>query len=142
MGSQTDLDQGGTSREWVQTYMGPSVGWVLAPKRNVLVITAAGSYNLDYSTTLVEVNVAGAVVIILPSAIDPGVPAGALPGKYIKPPITIVDIGGFAQAHPISIQPFSGAENILGFAQIQISANFGGYTLSPSNALKGWTNAQ
>lgn len=140
MPSQTDLDEGGTSREWVQTYMGPSIGMVWAPRRNPLAkITAAGTYVLDWSTNLVEVSVAGAVVIILPSAIDPSVPAGVLPGRFVKASITICDIGGFALDNPITIQPASIAETIVNLPQIQIDSNYGQYVLSPSNALKGWT---
>jgi hypothetical protein len=140
MGSQLDLDQGGTARQWVRTYLGPSVGWVYLPGRNPFVITAAGSYTMLPDTTLVEVNVAGAVTVILPTAIDPGVPAGVLPALYAKKPITIVDLGGFAQAHPITIQPASGSENIMGLASIAITVNYGAFTLNPSNAQKGWTN--
>jgi hypothetical protein len=54
--------------------------------------------------------------------------------------VTIVDIGGFAQAHPITIKPASGAENIMSLASILLQTNFGGYTLTPSNAQKGWTS--
>lgn len=143
MGSQQDLDQGGTAREWVSTYMGPSVGWQRAPRRNVLRVTAAGTYAINYSTSLVEVSVAGAVVIILPSAIDPTVAAGVLPGNYVKSPITIVDIGGNAAAFPITIQPFSVAENIMGLSSpnfITVNTNYGGYCLYPSNAQRGWNN--
>jgi len=139
MPSQTDLDQGGTSRQWVRTYLGPSVGWVQLPGLNPIpTITAAGTYTLAADTTLVQVNVAGAVTIILPSAINPSVPAGAQPGLYAKKPITIVDIGGNAGAFPITIEPASNTENILGLASIQIAVNYGGYTLSPSNEQKGW----
>lgn len=143
MGSQTDLDQGGTSREWVLTNMGPSIGWKYAPRRNVLLITAAGTYPINYSTSLIEVNIAGNVTIVLPSALDPLVPAGTLPGNYVKSPITIVDIGGHALAFPITIQPFSAAENVMGVSSpnfIQVNANYGGYTLYPSNAQRGWNN--
>jgi hypothetical protein len=139
MPSQLDLDQGGTSREWVSTYLGPSVGWVRLPSRNLLEITAAGTYTLDPSTNLVHVNVAGAVTIVLPPASNPAVPAGVLPGKYGKIAMGIVDIGGFAAAHPITIQAAAG-ETVLNAASIQIAANFSGYILYPSNTLKGWTN--
>lgn len=140
MASQLDLDQGGTSREWVQTYFGPSVGWQRVPGRNLLLITAAGTYVLDPSTSLVHVNIAGAVTITLPTAIDPTVPAGARPGGFFKNPVSIVDIGGFASAHPITVQPASGSENILNLASVQITSNYGGLILYPSNTLKGWTN--
>ncbi len=141
MGSQTDLDQGGTSRQWVRTYLGPSVGWVYLPGLNPLpTITAAGTYVILPDTTLVQVNCAGAVVITLPSAIEPLVPAGVLPALFAKKPITIVDIGGFAAANPIVINPASGSENIMGLATISIDSAYGAYCLSPSNSQKGWTN--
>ena len=139
MPSQTDLDQGGTSRQWTKTYMGPTVGWVNLPGRNPLIITAGGTYTLQPETSLVEVNVAAAVTIILQTAIDPSVPAGAQPGLYAKTPVTIVDIGGNAGTFNITIQPASGAENIMGLASLVISSNYGMYTLEPSNTQKGWT---
>lgn len=139
MPSQTDLDMGGTARQWVRTYMGPSVGWVYLPGRNPLTITAAGTYVVSPDTSLVTVNVNGNVTIMLPTAIDPGVPAGVLPALYAKTKVTVVDIGGFAQAHPITIKPASVAENVVGLAQIQINANYGAFTLEPSNTQRGWT---
>src|SRR5437899_2021620 len=134
MPSQRDLDQGGTSRAWVRVYLGPTVGWVVAPAGNSLLITAAGTYTIDPSTTLIEVQIAAAVTIILPSAINPSVPAGVLPGLFVGNPVTIVDIGGFAQANPITIQPATGAENIMGLSQIQITVNYGGFVLLPNSA--------
>lgn len=143
MPSQTDLDQGGTSRQWVRTYLGPSVGWVYLPGLNPFpTISTAGTYVISPDTTLVQVNCNGAVIITLPTAIEPTVPATTLPALFAKKPITIVDIGGFAQAHPITINPTSGAENIMGLSTIAINSNYGGYTLAPSNAQKGWTNPQ
>lgn len=139
MPSQTDLDQSGTSRQWVRTYLGPSVGWVNLPGRNPFSITAAGTYILAPDTSLVLVNVNGAVIITLPSAIDPGVPAITLGALYAKTPVTIVDIGGFANANNIMINPASGAENIVGLATISITTNYGGFTLNPNNTQRGWT---
>jgi hypothetical protein len=141
MPSQTDLDQGGTGRRWVKTYLGPSVGWVPTPERNTLLITAAGTYTIDLSTNLVQVNVAGAVTIILPSALD--VANGVtVPGSFVKANVTIVDIGGHAQANNITIQPKSNAETIMGLASIKITSNYGGFILQPSNVAAGWSNAQ
>ena len=139
MSSQLDLDQGGTSREWVSTYLGPSVGWVRLPSRNLLEITVAGTYTLDLSTNLVHVKVNGAVTINLPPASNPSVPAGALPGQFGKVSIGIVDIGGFANAHPITIAAAAG-ETIMNIASIQITSNYAGFILYPSNVLRGWTN--
>lgn len=140
MPSQLDLDQSGTDRQWVRTYMGPTVGWQMLPGLNALpLITTAGTYTILPDTTLIQVNCNGVVIINLPSAIVPSVPAGVLPGLFAKKPITIVDIGGFAQAQPITINPFSVAENIMGLASIQITSNYGAWTLNPSSTQKGWT---
>src|SRR5208282_3757608 len=139
MASQLDLDQGGTFREWVRTYLGPSIGWIMAPARNVLTITAAGTYNLLPSTTLVVINTTGAVIVILPTAIDPLVPAGALPGPYVKSIITIVDIDGTPN---ITIRPASIAETVMGLASIPLTTPYGSFSLSPSSTLMGWTAAQ
>jgi hypothetical protein len=139
MASQQDLDQGGTFRETVRTYMGPSVGWVIAPARNVLSITVAGSYILNLSTTLVIINTTGAVTVTLPSALDPSVPAGALPGGYVKAIVTIVDIAGTPN---VTIDPISGAETIMGLASIKLATPYGSYSLRPDNTFKGWTAAQ
>src|SRR5277367_2896530 len=145
MTSQIDLDQGGTFRQWVREYLGPSVGWVTVPASNVLSITAAGTYALNLSTTLVEVNVAGAVTITLPSAQGTsslggtgGTTDSTNPGVAAKYPITIVDIGGHAAANPITIQPISGGETIMGLASISLSVNYGGYTLQPIPGAKTW----
>ncbi len=139
MPSQLDLDQGGTIRQTQRVYMGPSVGWVNVPATVILPVTAAGTTVVLLGTTLVLVNVNAAVTIQLPSAKDAGVPAIGLSGPYIKSPITIVDIGGFAQAHPITILPAAG-ENIMGLSSISLSVNYGGYTLNPSNTQQGWTS--
>lgn len=140
MPSQTDLDQGGTSREWVRAYRGPSVGWIWVPLRNVLPITAAGTYVIDLSTSLVEVNVAGAVTVVLPTTQNPIAGAMAQPNISAKNPITIVDIGGFAQANPITIQRAAAPDTIMGLTQIQISVNYGGFTLSPNGTTRTWNS--
>lgn len=144
MSSQTDLDQGGTARQWVRTYLGPSVGWVYLPGLNPLpLITIAGTYIIQPDTTLVQVNCNGAVVIQLPTALEPTVPAINQGALFAKKPITIVDIGGFAAlvgGHPIIINPASVAENIMGLTTISIQTAYGAYTLSPSNTQKGWTS--
>lgn len=141
MTSQTDLDQGGTSRQWVRTYLGPSVGWVYLPGRNPFEITAAGTYIITPDTSVVNVNVNGAVTVMLPTAKNPNAPAGALPGLYARTAVSIVDVGGFATAHPITIMPASVVETIMGLASVQITSNFGAFILSPNVSLSGWVNS-
>jgi hypothetical protein len=132
-----DFDQSGTFRSWMRQYLGPSVGWVTLPLQNVFPITAAGTYTLSPDVSQVTVNVAGAVTIILPPARHPSVPPIAQPGLYGNTPIVIVDVGGNAAAHPITIQA-APTETIMGLASIQITAAYGGYTLAPNSAQATW----
>ncbi len=140
MSSQTDLDQGGTNRAYNRIYLGPSVGWITtpAPASSLLSITTPGTYNLDPSTTLVTVNAAGAVFVVLPSAAVSAAGPQAQPGLFAQTPVTIVDVGGQAQAHPITILPFTGAQTIMGLTLVQITINFGGFTFKPIDAISGW----
>jgi hypothetical protein len=140
MASQVDIDQSGTFRQWIKVYMGPSLGWVTVPQQNRLKITAAGTYILNLSTNLVEVDVAGAVTVILPSCVSSTAGAQALPGTYAQNPITIVDVGGFAAANHITIQPFGG-ETIMGLSSLQITVNYGGYCLQPFSDLASWNSS-
>jgi hypothetical protein len=120
--------------------MGPSVGWVRKPIQNILPITAGGTYTIDPSTSLITVNTTGAVTIILPSAVTPSAGAQAQPGLFVQNPITIVDIGGNATAHPITIQRNNSNESVMGLASISLSVNYGGYTLAPNSAQKTWNS--
>lgn len=140
MPSQVDLDQGGTSREWVNKYLGPSVGWIRVPSQNLFPITAPGTYFIDPSTSLITVSVSGLVTIILPSCVTPVAGAQAQPGLFAKNPITIVDIGGNALSFPITIQPNNPAETIMSLTSITISVAFGGYTLQPNSAASKWNS--
>lgn len=137
MGSQTDLDQGGTFRQWKRVWMGPSVGWVYAPDQNEWDITAAGTTTIYPGTNLVKVNVAGLVTVQLFSSLNPGPPAGARPGDYVVSPLTVIDLGGHATAFPITILPYAG-ETIAGNASLEISADYGAFTLYPKKTTGGW----
>ena len=102
-----DLDQssGAITRHWQQVYMGPSIGWLDIPGQNVQPITTAGTYTIDPSINLIEVNVAGAVTIVLPSCQFPAAGPQAQPRLFAANPITVMDIGGNAAANNITIQP-------------------------------------
>jgi hypothetical protein len=136
-----DLDQGGTARQSMTQYLGPSVGWVSAPLQNVLPISSAGTFALDPNTSLVEVNVAGAVTVILPSTLPSPAGAMAVPGSYLATPISVVDVGGFAAAHPITIAPKAG-DTIMGLSSISLSVNFGIVTLQPIPAQRTWSSIE
>jgi hypothetical protein len=56
-------------------------------------------------------------------------------------PVTIVDIGGFATASPITINPI-GAELISGLASVQLASAYGSIILKPILETGGWTLLQ
>ena len=142
MGSQVDLDQGGTNRQTQLTYLGPSIGWVRTAASVVLPVTAAGTTNVLLGNTLVTVNVNGAVTLQLPSTKTSPAGAGAIPGIYVQNPLTIVDIGGFAAAHPITILPAAG-ETIDAQASLSLQTAYGAYILSPNiSSSGGWNLTQ
>jgi hypothetical protein len=64
--------------------------------------------------------------------------AGAQPRLSIGVPVQFVDAGGFAGSFPITIQPISGAESVMGQSQVQITTNFGGLILLPVSAQRTW----
>jgi hypothetical protein len=89
------------------------------------ILVNSGTYTLTGGLAGdILVNFNGAVTIQLP-------PAGSRGGV----PTSIIDRGGFAVAHPITILP-SGAETIMGLASIMLTSNFGGVTLWPDTG--GW----
>jgi hypothetical protein len=134
-----DFDQSGTFRQWVRQYLGPSVGTVLVPQQIVQTITTGGSFTLDPSTNLVQVNSSGAVTITLPAASTPAAGVQAQPQLFAKVAIRIVDVGGNAAANPITIQPAAG-DTILGLASIQITSNYGGFQLTPNPTARTWNS--
>ena len=141
MGSQSDLDQGGTIRQWVRSYLGASVGWIEAPLQNILSITTAGTYALDPSTSLVEVNVAvGAVTIILPKVVNPPAGPQVQPRLFADNPIIVIDIGGNALANNIVIQRNNSGESIMGLASVKINQNYAGFIFQPVPANATWDN--
>jgi hypothetical protein len=127
----TDFDQSGVFREYGNIYLGPSIGGITVPIFSNLTITAGGSYVLTKGTTRVSVNVAAPVTITLPPSepVANGPPAIANPGAHINWPLTIADVGGNAQAWPITIQAVPG-DTIQGLASMQITVNYGGYVFS------------
>jgi hypothetical protein len=141
MTSQLDLDQGGTFRQWVKMYMGPSVGWVSVPIDAVLDITAGGAYSILRGTSLILINVDDDVTINLPSSLASPQGPQVLPGQWVINPITIVDIGGFADSRTYDIVPF-GAETISGLPSVQLAASRGTIILIPILTTGGWNLGQ
>lgn len=128
-----DLDKGGTFREWVKVYLGPSLGWYPIQVSNVTAITSSGTTTIASGVTLVTVNYNGAVTVQLPSAIA----VVGVPITLVGVPMTIVDIGGYAGAHTITILPY-GSETIMGLASLPLTTPFGAFTLQPKTITGGW----
>lgn len=141
MGSQTDLDQGGTFRQNQSVYMGPSIGWMPAPFSVVLAVTTSGTTTVQPGNTLVTVNFAGPITIQLPIAKGNLAGAGAVPGSYLGVPITVVDISGAANTNNITILPF-GTEKIDGLSSIKIQSAYGAWSLRPDLVNGGWVVQQ
>lgn len=141
MGSQTDLDQGGTFRQYNRVWQGPSVGWINFPFQAVLEIKVAGVYSIARGTNLIKLNVNGNVTLDLPSSKASVQGPQAIPGQWIIAPITVVDKGGFAGGVTYNIVPL-GAELISGLNQIQLAAPYGTIVLEPLLESGGWNLLQ
>ena len=102
-----------------------------------LSISSPMSIAIPLGITPINVSVAGAVTIQLPSA--RGSPAGAMaiPSSYAIVPVTIIDRGGFAQSHPITILAAPG-ESIANISSIQIATNYAATILTPNIATGQW----
>src|SRR5690349_7291522 len=98
MGSQTDLNQGGTFRQMKRVWMGPSVGWLWVPDTTVLPITATGTTIVARGMNLVTINVNATVTVQLSSSKQSPAGPQAIPGQSIIYPTTVVDVGGFANS--------------------------------------------
>lgn len=141
MASQLDLDQGGSFRQYVRRWLGPSVGWVFSPDDNVVPVTAAGTTTVLVGTTLVPISAVASVNIQLPSSKQSAVPAGAQPGLSLGLPLTVVDIAGHVDGTTVlyRITPF-GTELIMGLPYIEIASPYGAFVLLPIlTGNGGWT---
>jgi hypothetical protein len=121
--SQTDLDQGGTFRQFEKVYLGASVGWAYFPTAVVLTVTAAGAVAVARGTSLITVNVAGAVTLNLPSSKVTAQPL-AIPSQSVLAPVTI---------------NASGSELISGLASVALSVAYGAVILRPLLDTGGWS---
>lgn len=129
MPASIDFDRSGVSIQSSRVNLGPSLGWVDVLGGGID-ITSPMTIEIPLGISEVNVSVAGAVVIELPSAKGNRAGAMAVPNSYAITPIIIRDIGGFAQAHPITIVAAPG-ETISGVSSIQIATNYATTILKP-----------
>ena len=140
MGSQNDLDQGGFFRETTRIYQGPSIGWTqgAAPSTSAILVTTAGTTNIQPGISLVHVNVAGSVTIQLPTSRGSPAGAGAQPGTWLQRLVSVNDLGGNAGTYPITVLPVAG-ETIAGSPSATISGVYGIINLLADVQNGGWS---
>lgn len=143
MGSQLDLDMGGTHRQYQRIWLGPSVGWLNMPVQAILNLSAVGTISLQRWTNLVKIKVASGVLNLnLPSSKASAQGPQAIPGQWVYNPVIIVDLLGTAGgALTVNINPF-GSELISGLAQVQLAAPYGTILLEPILDTGGWNLGQ
>lgn len=143
MGSQVDLDQGGTFRQYQKVWMGPSVGWLNMPIQAILNITAAGTYTIQRWTNLIKIKATSGVINLdLPSS--KATPQGpqAIPGQWVYNPIIIVDIAGQCSiAVTCNVIP-NGSELISGLSSLELASPYGTLLLEPALDTGGWNLGQ
>jgi hypothetical protein len=122
-------------------YMGPSVGWQRIMQAAVLEITAAGTYTIARGTTLIKLSANGNVTMNLPSSRASPAGAQAIPGQFVLAPVTIVDVGGFADTNTYRVVP-AGAETISGLASVDLASERGSLILEPLLDTGGWNLIQ
>jgi hypothetical protein len=143
MGSQLDLDQGGTFRQYQRVWMGPSVGWLNMPIDAILNITAAGTYTIQRWTNLIKIKaVSGIINLNLPSSKATVQGPQAIPGQWVYNPVVIVDtVGQCGLATTCNAIAFAG-ELISGLASIQLATPYGTLLLEPNLDTGGWNLGQ
>lgn len=143
MGSQSDLDQGGTFRQYIRVWQGPSVGWLTMPVTAILTITVAGTYTIQRWTNLIKLKVAAGVVNLnLPSSKASVQGPQAIPGQWVYNPVIIVGQQGTeGGAATINVNA-NGAELISGLAAVQLATPYGTILLEPILDTGGWTLGQ
>jgi hypothetical protein len=127
------IDQSGTFREWVNTYLGPSIGWIMLQAGSVIRLTVGGTYTAEVGVPNFLFYGNTPLTFRLLSVI----PTQGTPYRYGQQPIRIVDAGGHAGSANITIQPF-GSETINGAGSIVINTNFGALNLLPDPLIPGW----
>ncbi len=134
----TDLDQSGQTFQWVYVNLGPTLGWVKTLVKPSQEITSAGTTTLGSGASLVFVNVAGAVTILLPDVRSWLKEAQYQPATGFERAIWIKDLGGNAATFNITVTPFSTQTIDLLAQSFTILQTRQLLRLYPLNDLSGW----
>lgn len=134
----TQLDQGGGNCQWVRTYLGPTIGWVMLPVVPELEVTSAAALVLSPYTSRVLLK-AATKAITLPSVrqwMIASLPLGNT--AAFDRSIWIKDyVGDASGGAPIVITP-NGTDTIDGLASFSIITPNDLIKLYPLTDLTGW----
>lgn len=137
----SDLDKSGNAFQRTKVYLGPTLGWVEVFVQPSQLIDAAGTYDLGAGSSMVFVDVAGAVIFNLPNLTDwmqqTANPTEYNPASGFAREIWIKDLGYNASANNITINAHAG-QTIDGEAQFTIVQDGQLIRLYPLNDLSGW----
>jgi hypothetical protein len=138
----TQLDQSGTNAQFVRTYLGPTLGWVMVPVVPELIIisTAPLVLGLPGSTSYASRVLLNAAVtsVTLPSVaqwMNATLPLANNAG--FDRSIWVKDLGGNATVSPITFTPF-GTDTIDTLGSWQMSTAYDLVQFYPLTDLSGW----
>lgn len=143
MGSQLDLDQGGTFRQYAKVWQGPSVGWLNVPVQAILDITAAGTYTIQRWTNVIRIKaITGVITLNLPPSKASAQGPQAIPGQWVYNPVIIMDTAGQCSLAVTCHVNANGSELISGLATIDLATPYGTLLLEPILDTGGWNLGQ
>jgi hypothetical protein len=128
-----DQDQSGNAFQQTRVTLGPSPGPTNVQIQPAIILTAPGVYTLSVGTSLVLVNVTGAISFVLPDVVA----WQRQPGAAFERAIWIKDLGGHAGSFPITVFPFA-TQVIDKQPTYTISTNFAIARIYPIFDLSGW----
>jgi microcystin-dependent protein len=136
-----DLDQGGHGYQRVRTYLGPSLGWTEEYVQPTTEITTGGFYNVKAGDSIILVDVAAAVTIVLPDVVGWVQQPASQPATSFDKSITIKDLGHNAANFNIVVAPH-GEQAIDNVQASQVLSTAGtAIKLVPLIDMSGWAMA-
>ena len=132
-----NLDGGGGNCQWVRTYLGPTLGWVMLPVVPEIIVTSAATLTVpNYASRIL---LKAAVTSVLLPKVSQWMLA-SLPSANVAAfdrSLWVKDYSGNATANPIVFTP-NGADTIDGLASWTMATAFDLVQFYPLSDLSGW----
>jgi hypothetical protein len=139
--SSQDLDKSGYGFQRIRTYLGPSLGWIDELVQPTIEIKVGGTYVVKPGDSLILVDVAAAVTILLPDVKSWIQQPANQPATGFDRSITIKDLGGNASNFNIVVTPF-GTQQIDNLqTSLVVGTSRTAIKLVPLIDMTGWTIA-